>query len=63
MDVLNYIGCIVKTVLILALVANDRAGFAFLLCIFVAYVYLPKMIRDFRSRRQCVASDRPPDTP
>ena len=41
-----------KTIVLIALVANDRTSFTILLGLFWACLYLPKMVRDIRSRRQ-----------
>jgi hypothetical protein len=62
MSKLDYIGCVVKTVGIIALVANDFTSFAIVLFIFGAYVYSPKIARELRSRRQTVTDTRDPDS-
>jgi hypothetical protein len=41
-----------KIIVLIALVANDRTSFAVLLGLFWACLYVPKMVRDVRSRRQ-----------
>jgi hypothetical protein len=57
MSTAEYIGCVVKTVILIAFVADGYASFAIALFVFWGYAYLPKFIRDTRSL--CRDCDRP----